>query len=554
MMRKTGSGLSFRRSPLAILLAAGLMTGSGVAQAVKIESDNPDVKMRLDTTVRYNAAWRMKDRDFGVANNSAHDENEYLFDKGDLVTNRIDVYSEFDYTYQERMGFRVAGSVWTDYAYDDQGKGRPGTAATGNYPNWQYTDYIKRYYQGPSGEFADAFVWANFGNALNVKVGRFATLWGSASFGTASANSIAVDMAPGDGQKQSLSPGATAKETTLPIAQTMAVWQFTDSMSLSGQVTHEWRPSRLPEGGTYFGVADAILWGPPRANPVFNRANAIEGDNGDISLAFNWRPESSIMPGGAVLGVYARQFSQKTPTWAANLNFTTFDTRAKFAQDVKLLGLSLDMNLFGAAFGAEISHRDDQPLNTNAGANTGPVNYDGAIGKTWHALANATWTLNQNKFFDTGTLLMELTYQRLDEVTDNPTFYKAKGYVAGAQAALCQADEILNSCSTEEAYHFALFFSPTWQQILPSWDMSGRFLYQNGLKGNAPTTGINEGAGLFLLGVDMIYQNKHTFSLGYTDFFGRKKIFGAAANKTVNGTLGNYDDRDVLQFTYNYTF
>lgn len=560
-MSSIGIKLSFCRTSVAAFLATGLATSGGVAQAFVVDSDNPDVEMRWDNTVRYNAGWRVRDRNPGISNNAGQDEAEFLFDKGDMFTNRVDLYSEFDYTYQKNMGFRISGAAWYDDAYDDNGKSNPALGANTSYPRNQFTDYVKRYYQGPSGEFLDAFVWKNFSlmgeaNNLNVKVGRFATLWGVPTFGTAASNSVSVDMAPGDGQKGSLSPGATAKETALPIAQTIANWQINNSVSVAGQITHEWRSSRVPEGGTYFGVADAILYGPPRTgSPGSTRLNTKKGKAGDLSLMLAWR--APFLTGGSYLNFYWREFSQKSPTWAANSNGAG-GIAAYFENDVKLAGMSLDTSIGGVAVGEEVSHRTNQPLSINPAANTAATDFEGPKGETWHALLNFTNVFSKTAFWDTASLLGELTYQRLDEVTDNASMYKSKDYLA-AGSAVCSADEIVKGCSTKDAWHVAFLFGPTWQQILPSWDLNGSLLYQTGLKGNAPTGGINEGASLIQIAGEMVYVSRHSFKLAYSQYYGKSKYGFAAASlagpvQTVNGTLGNYGDRDTLQFTYNYSF
>ena len=54
------------------------------------------------------------------------------------------------------------------------------TRALGSYTNNQFSPYMKRYFKGPSGEFLDAYVYANFdlgAMPANLKVGRNAVLW-----------------------------------------------------------------------------------------------------------------------------------------------------------------------------------------------------------------------------------------------------------------------------------------------------------------------------------------------------------------------------------------
>lgn len=562
----------FRKTGVATLLAgASLWAGNG--HAFVIASDNPDVQMRFDNTIRYNAAWRVAHRNPGIGNNPAFDESEYLFGNGDMITNRIDLFSEFDFTYRD-MGFRVSGAAWYDDRYGINDKSNPLLPAP-NYIGNRFSDYVQRYYAGPSGEFLDAFVWKNFslgGTDLAVKAGRHAVLWGEATFPVASANSVAADMAPSDQQKQVLSPGATAKETTLPINQLTGTWQLTSAVSLSGQYTFEWRPTRVPEGGTYFGFADAVLFGPDLANggpangaltgPRVPLAQPIEGDRGDIGLSLRWTPE--WLDYGS-LGFYYRKFDAKFPTWPADTFLAPGpQARAVYAKDISLWGISYGATIASTAVGMEISHRHNTPLNMNAAAITNAaLGFEGPRGDTWHALINTTTPFNKTDYWTSAALVLELTYQELDKVTSNPGMYKSRAYTllpgnsAGVRAA-CTVDDIVKGCSTDSAWHFALLFQPVWAQVFPSMDFTGTFVLQTGLKGNAPTTGIAEGATTLNLGLQIDYAVVNRFNISYTNFYGKRKYLGATSAagpfQSANGAGAIYDDRDFVSFTYSRTF
>jgi hypothetical protein len=49
------------------------------------------------------------------------------------------------------------------------------------------------------------------------------------------------------------------------------------------QYLYEWRPSRIPEGGTFFAGADSIEYG-----PTSHRLSPMEGDRGDAGLGLRW--------------------------------------------------------------------------------------------------------------------------------------------------------------------------------------------------------------------------------------------------------------------------
>ena len=92
------------RAAFMVIGVAGVLAGAGNASAFQIDADNPDLDIRFDNTLRLNTGVRTGSRDAGIANNPAHDEDEYLFDRGDIINKRIDLLSEFDISWKKRFG------------------------------------------------------------------------------------------------------------------------------------------------------------------------------------------------------------------------------------------------------------------------------------------------------------------------------------------------------------------------------------------------------------------------------------------------------------------
>src|SRR5690606_1210810 len=144
----------------------------GLLQAKEFETANPDLSLRWDNTLRYNLGVRAEGRERALANNVTYDESDYAFDRGDVVTNRLDLMSEFELAYQQYHGVRVSAAAWYDQAYADgdvkTGAGDlyyPGAFAgpsTPSYRNGEYSAFTKRYHHGPSGELLDAFAFTRF--------------------------------------------------------------------------------------------------------------------------------------------------------------------------------------------------------------------------------------------------------------------------------------------------------------------------------------------------------------------------------------------------------
>ena len=140
---------------LAVAIAA--ITHTSSVQAYQIETSNPKLVVRWDNTIRYNLGVRTESQDERLLANSIFNDGDKKFDKGDVITNRIDLLSEFDIDYDQIFGLRLTAAAWYDNAYDDD-KLPEGTDSP--YSSGRYSDQVSRFINGPSGEILDAFVWA----------------------------------------------------------------------------------------------------------------------------------------------------------------------------------------------------------------------------------------------------------------------------------------------------------------------------------------------------------------------------------------------------------
>ena len=102
-----------------LVLAQGaltlMMVGSAQGvMALSFDLPNPDYRLRWDNTVRYNLGMRTDSQDSRIMNTPNFDESDGKFDKGDIVTNRLDVLSELDFSYLNEWGGRLSGAGWFD--------------------------------------------------------------------------------------------------------------------------------------------------------------------------------------------------------------------------------------------------------------------------------------------------------------------------------------------------------------------------------------------------------------------------------------------------------
>lgn len=559
------------RTPLSTPLSMQIMIATlslaivsiNEAHAFSIDSGNSDLKMSLDTTVRYNQGWRTSGRDKTLANNVNFDEGNYLFDKGDVILSRLDLFSEFDLNWQNQYGLRVSGAAWYDHNFPDESESAPGLEAQANYRNNRFSGRVSRYYAGPSAEFRDYFVWGNFNigtTELNAKLGSFAWLPGEFLFGNGS--SVSYGMSPNDGLLSDLSPGASAKETALPIGQFATTWQFNPELSLNFQYTYEFEPSRVSEGGTYFAVSDGGLRGPDFLAPGVQRRSSREGDNGDIAIGLRWSPDWAL---DSSFGVWYRKFDDKNASWANQVivqNPFAPHARAVYAKDIELYGLTWNGVYQSISIGAEVNYRRNMPLNSTgttflAIGQPEPEDLDGARGETVHALLSGAITLNENALFDSGSIATQLDFTHLVKVTDREQFYNGSESEGGSVAGRCQDNELLRNCSTKNAASFSASFIPVWQQALPSVDVSFPIFATYGLYGNPAAAGAGippEDSYLVKLGPRLEYfagTMKHQFDLAYTHRDGRTGKIGS--NNAYSG-LANLHDRDTLILTYQTAF
>ncbi len=554
-------------------LAAALSLWCGASVGVEIDSGNPDLTMRWDNTLRYNLGARMEGRDSRILASNSYDESDGKFGKRDIVTNRIDLLSEFDLSYQRRFGARVSATAWYDHAYHDHSVTSPAGGVTSYYNN-EYNSKVKRYLNGPSAEFLDAFVWTNFDLGpvpVNVKLGRHAIVWGEGLL--IGAHAISYSQAPVDGQKAVASPGIETKEVFLPLNQLSFKAQVTSDLTLAGQYFLEWKETRAPNGGAYLTGADT--------SPNVDRLSIAGGFAADKVAPVkpgntgNWGLSARLNVAAidATLGLYYRRFDDYNPE--TGIQFRSFKQlvpgnpattvpatfRFVYPQDTKLVGLSFARALGPISFGSEISYRRNAALNTVG--SYASTNLDtGARGNTLHVVANGVYLLPKTPLWDTGNVVVELAYSRLQKVTTNPQLYKGVGTAAcvktGTSGATARPGDESDGCSSKDFYQMAVNFAPQYLGILPSWDLTVPISINYGIKGVAPSgSGGFEKLLVWSIGANMTYQAKHEFSLRYSDLSAPSKY--DASGKTLigggasGGSLGS-TDRGWLVFTYRTAF
>jgi hypothetical protein len=563
--------------------------------------------MRWDNTLRFTTGLRLDKPDPTLINNQNYDETESKFGRGDITNARFDLLSELDGSYTvngSRIGARVSGAGWYDPAYSDTIKynsaitkpesappdGRYDTSYNGD----RYSAYTRKYYMR-GGELLDAFIFANTRVAdmpLGIKVGRFSQYWGESLF--SAGQSVSYGQQPIDGLKASVSPGIETKEVFLPLTQIGLTLQPIAELALSAQYFLEWKPMRLPQGGTFFGAADFLFDGPDRmplapsgtsamlnmlpvcaGGPPFSncrlgtfsdsarRLNPVKPNNsGDYGLSARWSPEWANGP----IGVYYRYFSERSP-WSG-INFPSITVgfspslpggvtgipstyQLVYPKHTRLYGLSYSTNVGQVSVGSEATYRYHTALNNGfpsmlTGSSFG-ANGAGPRGNLVTALANTIVLLPSTPLYNTGTITAEVAWSHLLAVTENKDNFSGVGY-AGCNptghpggAAGGRAD----GCSTRDYVGAQINVEPQWLQVLPGLDLSMPLSYFTALSGNKQDNGDGfQGEQRWAAGLTGDIFQKYKTTLSYSDSWAHH---GAGQPSSMN-------DRGWLSLTFKATF
>lgn len=555
-----------RRHVLSAACLAALLGATG-AQAFDISTGNDDLSVRWDNSLRYNLGIRAQEMNKDAYADWAYDESDSKFGRGDVVANRLDLLSELDVVYQKRFGMRLSGAAWYDHAYRDT-KTTPNPAYGGlsaAYANGEYTSYTKRWNRGPSGELLDAFVFGgvDLGSVpVNVKLGKHNVYWGESLFSFV--HGVSYSQGPVDVRKAYTNPGVEAKELFLPLTQISGQAQLAPNFTLGAQYLFDWKPARIPDGGTYLGLADyftagagtyvfnpgfaayaSTLFPVPVAPVPFAGTPVKPKKNGDWGVKASWRPD--FLDG--TLGFYYREYTDKLPQIVAGgfqLTGLPTDVRFSYLEGARLYGVSLSKEVLGTSVGAELT------LRNNGGLLMGGATTPGTEprGNTLHALVNVLAILPATSFWDSGSVAAEVTYSRLRKITANPGNYNGVGYG-------CATGDKWDGCATRDNWGFAIKFEPTWYQALNGVDLKMPVVYQAGISGNSPVLfGGYEGSGSYSLGLNADIQNTWNVGLNYNGYLVKYKNGLNPLGQptmTVNG-IGYVGDRGWVSLTVKTSF
>jgi hypothetical protein len=557
-----------QRTRAAIALAAAMATAG--AHAVAIDLDDPDWSIRFDNTLKAGLMARTEKADPALTdsfrllvpgvpasafpqalNFNAGDDN--FRDRG-LVSQRLDLLSEFDAVYRKDHGLRLSAAAWYDGAYS--GKTDAQDHVNGQSPFNEFPERT-RDLAGRKAELLDAFVFGSLdlgeGSRLSARLGRHALQYGeSLFFGD---NGIARAQGPIDVFKLLGSPNAQFKEIIRPVPQVSAQLQLTPDLSVGGYVQFGWEADRLPPEGSYFSTTN-IPWGsrqpefvgiPGVGNFVLTPGGDRKAkDSGQFGAQVRWRLDDID------LGFYAARYHDKggqlygqlnalgTPGADGSLPGSWYFV---FPEAVKVYGISASLSAGDFNFAGEASVREDMPLrSTNMlyGFFPGQPEPQYATGRTAHLNLSTLATFGPSFIARESALVAELAWNRVLS-KDDP-------------------DGELDKGRTRDATALQLIFTPSYRQVLPGLDLNVPLGLRYTLDGHsAVTVWDGRGSGSANVGVDGNYLGVWQFTLNYTKFIGKAVPFvdlspAATGGSPIFGRGNALADRDFVALTLRRTF
>ncbi len=543
------------RNKKSALAVAVISVSAMQAHAFQFDTEKSDLSVRWDTNLKYTAAWRVKDQLNKLVADPTLDDGDRNFDKGSMINNRVDVFSEFDVNYRG-AGARLSAAGWYDDVYNR--KNDNDSWSTANSVSTSYNEFTKetRDLHGRDVELRDAFVYSDFNITDDmwgvVRLGQHSLLYGESLF--FGSNGIAGGMMPINAIQALSVPNSQFKELVLPLNQISGEFQLSQALSVGGYYQFEWDRTRIPAVGSYFSPVDLLDGGGERivvaADPIFGpvasfyRERDIEADDsGQFGLQMRYRAESI----DTEFGLYAIRYHDKNfqvqvrpgaGIVANSPGDKIGDYMLVFPENIEAYGFSANTGLGGANVGFEASIRRNAPLVSltvadmvGNGDNNDNALY--AIGKTAHAQINMIQIMPQSALWDTAALIGEVAWNRRLSISKNA--------------------HNLDPNSTRDAAAMRIVFTPTYFQVWDGIDLSVPMGLSYGISGRSSAVGgfASEHGGQFNIGVSADIYNRVTGSLSYNGFYGPSDPINIGGIKTYKQTNA---DRDFIALNVAYTF
>ncbi|MFT3819556.1 MAG: DUF1302 family protein [Rubrivivax sp.] len=534
---------------------AALAALASSAQAVEIDTGNPDVSLRWDTTVKYSLASRVGSPDavYLGPGNANGDDGDRNFGKG-IVSNRLDLFTEADLVWQRNFGIRVSGAAYYDDVYNKKND-NPGVAG-GAFPNNASVpadEFTKatRDRMGRKAELLDAFVFGKFDlgeTKAAFRAGRHALTWGESLF--FGSNAIAGGMMPVDAIKLAGVPGTQFKEAIRPVPMLSGTAQLTPRLSLGAYYQFSWQRSILPAAGSYLSTSDILLDGGeqllvgPTGAP--RQADRTPKNSGQGGIQLRWRGDETDF------GAYLVRYHEKGPQPVAVLGVVgnapaPTGYYMAYNEGVTAVALSASRTFGSYNIAAEAGIRRNSSLASSQGVDlsaiapvpptdvTGNPGY--ATGKTAHVNVSVLASLDESWLWREASFAAEVAWNRMLSVMKNP----------GA----------LDPNSTRDGVALRFVLEPTYRSVAPGvdigvpvglgWAPKGSRPYAAG----GPPAWIPQNGGDVSVGLNASFRDAWRFTLNYTHYYGSRAPVAVDGIYQWKQALG---DRDFIAASARYSF
>lgn len=540
--KKNWRSLDAQRAAIAI----AIMLAVPVVHGFQLDTGNPNLNVRWDTTLKYSTAWRTEGQSERLLSDPNGDDGDRNFERG-LISNRADLFSELDIIAGD-FGARASGAAWYDTVYNRANDND--SPSTVNHLSRDYDEFPSDTQQlhGRKGELLDAFVFGKFyvgDKRTTFRAGRHAMQWGeSLFFGD---NGIAGGMSPIDAVKALSVPNSQFKELIRPTEQISGQIQFTPEVSLGAYYQFRWEGTRLPATGSYFSVSelagdgtDRYFFGPYAA---YKGRDIKARDSGQFGLQLRFQVGETDM------GLYAIRYHSKAPqAYFRGQSADSPSVPAEFfnvyPEDIKAFGASFSRSFGFVSLAGEASVRHNMPLASDVqwdrygimpgieqpGDNDSHPLY--AVGRSAHAQLSWLATLPPNFIARDASFMGELAWNRLTSVTKNPS--------------------ALNPNADRDAWSLRMIYEPKYYQVLPGVDLGVPIGVGYGV-GNSSVGGgfLGDKVGNLNVGISGTYLQEWRFGVTYTHYFGPEGTFVEDRHVSFKQALA---DRDFVSISLSRTF
>lgn len=509
--------------------------GTTAAAAVEIGTNDPDLKIRWDNTLKYSAAARVREPSSKLTANPNVDDGDRNFDRG-LISNRVDLLSEFDLSYR-RFGFRVSGAGWYDDVYNrSNDNDSPGTVNHTSRPSDEFAGDTRDLH-GRNAELLDAFTFGKVdvgeGN-VSYRLGQHSVLWGESLF--YGMNGIAGGMAPMDVVKILSVPNSQFKEIVRPVPQLSGLAQVSPTVAVGAFYQFGWEKDRLPASGSYFSFVDPLGDGAESiVGAGFARIEDMEAkDSGQGGLQLRMRSDAVDTD----FGLYALNWHSKGPQMY--ILPVSGKYQWVYPENIQTYGASASTTVGNVNLAGEVSTRRNMPLASDGAVilpGTAADNDDNAryaVGNTVHAQLSWLASLGPSFISKEANFLGEIAWHRLLDVTRN--------------------HDVLDPNGTKNASAIRVIYEPAYRQVLPGLDLTVPLGMSYTLGKSAvfgPGWGPNRG-GDMSIGVTATHDQVWKGSLTFTHYYGESdQFFDAGGFYSYRQDL---KDRDFISLSVMRTF